>query len=200
MSDSALQNEIDRRIVRETGTDARIAHLVEPLLDSLGFRLVRVRLTSREGLTLQVMIERKDGTVTVEDCEEASRALSPLLDVEDPIGKAYHLEVSSPGIDRPLVTLGDLVRWQGHLARVETSRLIAGRKRFRGRIGKVGQEAFVIEADKTAYGESPELEIPYEDLGEIRLVLTDELVREALRRDKESRKRAGEAGGRDAQQ
>lgn len=198
MSETALQNDIGRRVIRETGNDARIAHLIEPLLDTLGFRLVRVRLSSRDGLTLQVMIERYDGTVTVEDCEQASRALSPLLDVEDPIGKAYHLEVSSPGIDRPLVTVGDFVRWQGHLAKVETSRLIDGRKRFKGKISEVGTDGFVLLAEKAAYGESPAVEIPFEALDEVRLVLTDELIREALRRDKELRKRAAQVNGGDA--
>ena len=91
--------EIDDRIVRESGTDARIAAIVAPVLDAIGYRLVRVRLTGQNGLTLQIMAERPDGTMTVEDCEEVSRAGSPALDVEDPIDKAYHLEVSSPGID-----------------------------------------------------------------------------------------------------
>jgi ribosome maturation factor RimP len=198
MPETLLDNDMERRVVHETGTDARIAHLVEPLLDTLGFRLVRVRLSSREGLTLQIMLERKDGTVTVEDCEEASRALSPLLDVEDPIGNAYHLEVSSPGIDRPLVTVGDFVRWQGHLAKVETAHMLDGRKRFKGRIGAVDRDGFMLEAEKAAYGESPEVRIPFEELGEVRLVLTDDLIREALRRDKELRKQAKEFSGNEA--
>jgi ribosome maturation factor RimP len=91
------------RIVTETGIDARVAAIVEPVLESIGFRLVRVHLSGQNGLTLQIMAERNDGSMTVEDCEEVSRALSPVLDVEDPIDKAYHLEISSPGIDRPLV-------------------------------------------------------------------------------------------------
>lgn len=190
MSDTGTGIGTDRRVIRETGTDARIAHLIEPLLVTMGFRLVRVRLSSREGLTLQIMLERKDGTVTVEDCEEASRALSPLLDVEDPIGKPYHLEVSSPGIDRPLVSLSDFRRWQGHLAKVETERMVDGRKRFRGRIGDIGEEGFVIHGEKAAYGESPAVEIPFDALADARLVLTDDLVRDALRRDKEARNAA----------
>jgi ribosome maturation factor RimP len=192
MPETITDDDMDRRVAHETGTDARIAHLIEPLLDTLGFRLVRVRLSSREGLTLQIMLERKDGTVTVEDCEEASRALSPLLDVEDPIGSAYNLEVSSPGIDRPLVTVGDFVRWQGHLAKVETAQMLEGRKRFKGVIGAVEPDGFVLHAEKAAYGESPELRIPFDMLDEARLVLTDELIREALRRDKELRKQAKE--------
>jgi ribosome maturation factor RimP len=97
----------DDRIIRESGIDARIASIVQPVLRGVGFRLVRVRLSGQHGLTLQIMAERDDGTMTVEDCEEVSRAVSPALDVEDPIEKAYHLEVSSPGIDRPLVRKSD---------------------------------------------------------------------------------------------
>ena len=106
---------------------------------AIGFRLVRVRLSGQNGLTLQIMAERQDGTMTVEDCEEVSRAISPVLDVEDPIDKAYHLEVSSPGIDRPLVRKSDFARWLGHLVKCETSILVANRKRFRGKIVEVGR-------------------------------------------------------------
>ena len=97
------ETDTDDRIIRESGIDARIAAIVQPVLRAMGYRLVRVRLSGQHGLTLQIMAEREDGTMTVEDCEEVSRAVSPAIDVEDPIEKAYHLEVSSPGIDRPLV-------------------------------------------------------------------------------------------------
>ena len=100
---TATASEGDDRIIRESGIDARIALIVQPVLRGIGFRLVRVHLSGQNGLTLQIMAEREDGTMTVEDCEEVSRAVSPALDVDDPIEKAYHLEVSSPGIDRPLV-------------------------------------------------------------------------------------------------
>ena len=103
----------DDRIVRESGIDARVASIVQPVLGGMGFRLVRVRLSGQNGLTLQIMAEREDGTMTVEDCEEVSRAISPALDVEDPIDKAYHLEVSSPGIDRPLVRKSDFAAGPG---------------------------------------------------------------------------------------
>ena len=99
------------RILTETGQDARIAAIVEPVLESMGFRLVRVRTSGLNGMTLQIMAERDDGTMTVTDCEELSRTLSPLLDVEDPIGRAYHLEISSPGVDRPLVRKSDFADW-----------------------------------------------------------------------------------------
>ena len=106
------------------------------MLRAIGFRLVRVRLSAQNGLTLQIMAERDDGTMTVEDCEAVSRAVSPVLDVEDPIDKAYHLEVSSPGIDRPLVRKSDFARWAGHVVKIETSILVADRKRFRGKIAE----------------------------------------------------------------
>src|SRR6476620_7199663 len=129
---TATANEGDDRIIRESGIDARVALIIQPVLVGIGFRLVRVRLFGQNGLTLQIMAEREDGTMTVEDCEEVSRAVSPALDVEDPIEKAYHLEVSSPGIDRPLVRKSDFRTWSGHLAKLETTMPIAERRRFRG--------------------------------------------------------------------
>ncbi|WP_296073890.1 ribosome maturation factor RimP, partial [uncultured Agrobacterium sp.] len=125
------------RLITETGIDQRIAEIIEPILTGMGFVLVRVRLSSQNGSTLQIMAEREDGTMTVQDCEAVSMAISPVLDVEDPVEKAYHLEVSSPGIDRPMVRKSDFVRWQGHLVKVETSILVDNRKRFRGKIAEV---------------------------------------------------------------
>ena len=187
--------EIDDRIVRESGTDARIAAIVAPVLDAIGYRLVRVRLTGQNGLTLQIMAERPDGTMTVEDCEEVSRAVSPALDVEDPIDKAYHLEVSSPGIDRPLVRKADFERWVGHLAKMETSVVVEGRKRFRGRIVVADADTVTIERDTPAYGEEPVARLPYETIAEARLVLTDDLIRDALSKDNRGRKEARKARG-----
>lgn len=127
----------DDRLITERGHEARIASIIMPEIEALGFRLVRVRLSQMNGLTLQIMAERPDGTMSVEDCEELSNAISPVLDIEDPIEQAYHLEVSSPGIDRPLVRAGDFEDWTGHVAKLETSRMVEGRKRFKGRIIKV---------------------------------------------------------------
>jgi ribosome maturation factor RimP len=174
----------DERLIRETGTDARIAAIVEPVLESIGFRLVRVRLSGQNGLTLQIMTERDDGTMTVEDCETVSRALSPVLDVEDPIDRAYHLEVSSPGIDRPMVRRSDFVRWKGHLLKCETTVPVAERKRFRGTIADVNEDGFVLDRDQPGYGEDPRVAIPFEALDEARLILTDDLIRDALAADK----------------
>lgn len=195
----ADKSEHDDRIIRESGIDARVALIVEPVLAGIGFRLVRVRLFGQNGLTLQIMAEREDGTMTVEDCEEVSRAVSPALDVEDPIEKAYHLEVSSPGIDRPLVRKSDFVTWTGHLAKIETSILVADRKRFRGRIAEAADDAVLIERDQPAYGDQPTVRIPYEALAEARLVLTDDLIRDALTKDKKARQEAKKRRGEPAE-
>ncbi len=187
----------DDRIIRESGVDARIAMIVQPVLKGMGFRLVRVRLSGQNGLTLQIMAEREDGTMTVEDCEEVSRAISPALDVDDPIEKAYHLEVSSPGIDRPLVRKSDFLDWTGHLVKMETSLLVADRKRFKGRIAEADAEGVLIARDQAAYGEEPTVRVSYDALVEARLILTDDLIRDALSKDnrarKEAKKRRGDA-------
>ncbi len=185
----------DDRIIRESGVDARVALIVEPVLRAIGFRLVRVRLSGQHGLTLQIMAERQDGTMTVEDCEDVSRALSPVLDVEDPIEKAYHLEVSSPGIDRPLVRKSDFTTWTGHLVKMETSILVADRKRFRGKIAEAGADDVLIERDQPAYGDEPTVRVPYEAIAEARLILTDDLIREALTKDKKARQEAKKRRG-----
>ncbi|HEY6632455.1 MAG TPA: ribosome maturation factor RimP [Rhizobiaceae bacterium] len=193
---ATTNDSADDRIIRESGVDARVASVVAPVLKGMGFRLVRVRLSGQNGLTLQIMAERNDGTMTVEDCEEVSRAVSPALDVADPIEKAYHLEVSSPGIDRPLVRKSDFSAWAGHLVKVETSIMVAERKRFRGRIAEAGENDVLIERDQPAYGEEPSVRVPYEAIAEARLMLTDDLIRDALSKDnqarKEARKRRGE--------
>src|SRR5690606_12365434 len=131
------------------------------VLDTIGFRLVRVRLSGQNGLTLQIMAERKDGTMDVEGCEEVSRAISPVLDVEDPIDKAYHLEVSSPGIDRPLVRKSDFEAALGHLVKMETAVMVGGRKRFRGKLTEVSADSFTLENDKASYGDDPVATIPF---------------------------------------
>jgi ribosome maturation factor RimP len=193
---TATVPDSDDRIIRESGIDARIALIVQPVLRAIGFRLVRVHLTGQNGLTLQIMAEREDGTMTVEDCEEVSRAVSPALDVDDPIEKAYHLEVSSPGIDRPLVRKSDFATWTGHLVKVETSILVADRKRFKGKIAESDADSVLIERDKAAYGEEPTVRVPYDAIAEARLILTDDLIRDALSKDnrarKEAKKRRGE--------
>lgn len=190
MTDETVNIDGDDRIVRESGVDARVAAIIAPVLRATGFRLVRVRLSGQNGLTLQIMAEREDGTMNVEGCEEVSRAVSPVLDVDDPIEKAYHLEVSSPGIDRPLVRKVDFKTWAGHLLKLETSILVADRKRFRGRIGESDEDGVVIERDQPAYGEEPSVRIPFEAIADARLILTDDLIRDALSKDNRARKEA----------
>jgi ribosome maturation factor RimP len=191
LSDNADTHEA--RLIVETGIDLRIAEMIEPLLISMGYNLVRVRLSGQNGLTLQIMAERFDGTMTVEDCEKVSMAISPVLDVEDPVEKAYHLEVSSPGIDRPLVRKSDFAKWQGHLMKCETTVIVGDRKRFRGRLTSASDTAFTIERDQPGYGEELEVEIPYSALSEARLILTDDLIRDALKADKDAKAAAREA-------
>ena len=173
------------RFIVESGAAARVAELIEPALSGSGFRLVRVAVSGREGKTLQIMAERPDGTLTIADCEAISKEISPLLDVHDPIAGSYHLEVSSPGIDRPLVRPSDFEVWSGHEAKIEVKQPIDGRKRFRGTLegfedGEVRIEVDLGEAGRNVIG------IPMALVGEARLVLTDELIREALRRAKNS--------------
>ena len=174
----------EARIITETGLDRRIADIIEPVLVAMDFKLVRVRMMNQNGMTLQIMAERNDGTMDVEGCEAVSMAVSPVLDVEDPVDKAYHLEVSSPGIDRPMVRKSDFSRWQGHIVKCETSILVDNRKRFRGKITDVNQDGFTLERDQVAYGEEPKVVIPFNTLAEAKLILTDDLIRDALRADK----------------
>ncbi|BBU63513.1 ribosome maturation factor RimP [Methylosinus sp. C49] len=177
------------RLCGETGVAARIAHIAEPVLAQLGFRLVRARILSQNGMVLQIMAERPDGTMTIDDCEAASQALSPELDVEDVISDAYRLELSSPGIDRPLVRVSDFRRAIGHEAKIElTQPLASGRKRFRGNIVSVegaGRDAVVtLERDDAPPDEDKIVQMPLRDLDEAKLMLTDALIREALRAGK----------------
>ncbi|SCB58011.1 ribosome maturation factor RimP [Rhizobium aethiopicum] len=201
MSDMTnADNELEPRLITETGLDQRLADIIEPVLIGLGFRLIRVRMLNQNGATMQVMAERNDGTMTVEDCEEVSMAISPVLDVEDPIDKEYHLEVSSPGIDRPMVRKSDFVRWQGHLVKCETSIMIDNRKRFRGKIVEADANGFTLERDQVAYGEEQKVTIPFTALSDAKLILTDDLIRDALRADKLAKAQAANQNEADEQE
>ena len=171
------------RLIAESGTAARVAALAEPILHGLGYRLVRVRVSGADGCTVQVMAEKADGTMLIEDCEAASRALSPVLDAADPIDRAYRLEISSPGIDRPLVRRSDFERHAGHVVKVEMERPLDGRKRFRGVLAGVEGAAARVRDEDGKAGPS-EFLLPIDDMAEAKLVLTDALVTEALRRAK----------------
>jgi ribosome maturation factor RimP len=174
----------DERIVTETGIEARIAHIVEPVVVGLGYRLVRVKLSGSNGATLQIMAERPDGTMTIEDCERLSQDLSPALDVEDPIDRTYHLEVSSPGIDRPLVRRSDFERAVGHQAKIEMARAIDGRRRFKGVVAGVAADTLRLTVEGPAGSAPAEVALPLADIAEAKLTMSDDLVREALRKDK----------------
>jgi ribosome maturation factor RimP len=167
----------DRRLTRETGLEARIAHIVEPIATDLGYELVRVKVSGLNGMTVQIMAERPDGSMTVEDCERLSRDISPALDVADPIDREYNLEVSSPGIDRPLTRAKDFDIWAGHEARVELEQAQDGRKRFRGVLlgVKDGQTGMRL-LDTVGLGD---VWLPLEAIAEAKLVLTDALLKAA---------------------
>lgn len=172
------------RIVTEQGLDARVAAIVEPVIEDLGFRLVRTRISAANGCTLQIMAERPDGTMTVEGCETVSRAVSPALDVEDPINRAYHLEVSSPGIDRPLVRSSDFERWAGHELKVDMAVMLDGRKRFRGLLLGTEGGAAKVRLPDVPEGDDDTVLLPLENIGEAKLVLTDDLITAALQAEK----------------
>lgn len=180
----------DPRLIVEQGVAARVAAIVEPVLIASGYRLVRVKVSGLDGCTVQIMAERPDGTMKVEDCEIVSRALSPVLDVSDPIDRAYRLEVSSPGMDRPLVRRSDFERFAGHELKVEMAVAINGRRRFRGLLLGVEGETARIRRSDAAPGEDNEVALPIEDMAEAKLVLTDALIAESLRRGKAAEREA----------
>lgn len=184
MADTIDKTTQEKRLIVEQGTAARVAAIAEPVIEGLGYRLVRVKISGQNGCTVQIMAERADGTMTVEGCEAISRALSPVLDVEDPVDRAYRLEVSSPGIDRPMVRRSDFDRAVGHLVKIEMAVMVAGRKRFRGVIVGTQGDAARIRRDDAAEGENAEALLAIDDMAEARLVITDALIAESLRRGK----------------
>jgi ribosome maturation factor RimP len=172
------------RLVIEPGVAARVSAVAEPVLNGMGYRLVRVRISGEAGTTVQIMAERADGTMLIEDCEAVSRALSPVMDVADPIERAYRLEISSPGIDRPLVRRSDFERNTGHLVKVEMAVAHDGRKRFRGTLLGVDGDRAHLRRDDVKSGEAADVFLTIEDMAEARLVLTDALIAESMRRGK----------------
>jgi ribosome maturation factor RimP len=179
------------RLITETGNASRVARIIEAQIRSLGYRLVRVKISGLNGCTVQIMAERPDGMMGVDDCEAVSKAVSPLLDVEDPIPQAYNLEVSSPGIDRPLVRVSDFARWTGFDCRIEMAVAVDGRKRFRGLLAGTAGETVRITLPDAPEGTDPLVTLEIRDIGEARLVLTDEVIEESLRRGKEAARAAG---------
>jgi ribosome maturation factor RimP len=190
MDESLMTFADEPRLITEPGRGARVALIVGPALAALGYRLVRVRISGAAGQTVQIMAERSDGTMNIEDCELASRALSPVLDVADPIEGPYRLEISSPGIDRPLVRRSDFDRYAGHAAHVEMLVPIDGRRRFRGELAGTDGDCVRLRRSDAAAGEPLEVLLRIDDMMEARLVLTDALIAESLRRSKQEERAA----------
>jgi ribosome maturation factor RimP len=172
------------RLVIEPGLAARVSAVAAPVLQGMGYRLVRIKISGESGCTVQIMAERPDGTMQIDDCEAISKALSPVLDIADPIERAYRLEISSPGIDRPLVRRSDFERYAGHLVKIEMAVAHQGRKRFRGILGQVEGECVRLHRDDIRDGENADVALTMEDISDARLVLTDELIAESMRRGK----------------
>jgi ribosome maturation factor RimP len=181
MNDNDAQ---EPRLITDTGVAARVAAIAEPVLEGIGLRLVRVRVSGADGCTVQIMGERPDGSMSIEDCEDASRALSPVLDVADPIERAYRLEISSPGLDRPLVRKSDFDRYAGNVVKIEMEVPVNGRKRFRGMLNGTEGEAARLTRDDAAEGEETDVLLTIADMNDAKLVLTDDLVTQALRKEK----------------
>lgn len=171
-------------LIAKTNIDKRVAAIIEPVIEGMGYELVRVRLMSGRYKTLQIMAEKPEGGIEVDGCAEISTAISAVLDVEDPIEDAYTLEVSSPGIDRPLTRLKDFETWADYEARLETHDLIDGRRRFKGVIAGTEGDEVLIEIEE--HGKPLTIGLKFEWLSDAKLVLTDELIREMLRQRKEA--------------
>ncbi len=172
------------RFVRETGPAAEIAVLIEPVLEDMGFRLVRVLMSRRDGGTIQIMADKAGGAINVDDCASISRRLSPLLDAHDPIEGRYFLEVSSPGIDRILVRPSDFEDWAGFETKVELKELIDGRRRFRGLLEGYENGEMLLQVRLDEESEPQTIGLPVELILDAKLVLTDELIRASLAKAK----------------
>jgi len=184
-----IEVDAEPRLIVEQGMAARLAAIVEPVLSGLGYRLVRVRILGLDGCTVQIMAERPAGAMTVADCEAVSRALSPVLDVADPIERAYRLEISSPGMDRPLVRRSDFERHVGHCLKVEMATAVNGQRRFRGILVGVKSEGARIRSDSAEAGD---VLLRIEDMADAKLLLTEALIAESLRRGKAAQRDARE--------
>jgi ribosome maturation factor RimP len=186
------QSDSEARLIVEQGVAARIAAIAEPVLAGLGYRLVRVRLSGLAGCTIQIMAERPDGSMTIDDCEAVSRALSPVLDVADPVDRAYRLEISSPGLDRPLVRRSDFERYAGNRVRIEMAVAVEGRRRFRGTLVGVEDNAARVTREDAAPGEAADVLLPIEEMADAKIVLSDEVIAQSLRRGKHAERAAHE--------
>ena len=171
-------------LIAKAAIDRRLAEIVTPVIEDLGYELVRIRLMSGKATTLQIMADKPDGGIEVDDCAEISNAVSALLDVEDPIIDAYALEVSSPGIDRPLTRLKDFEMFEGYEAKLETAEMVGGRRRFKGELAGTEEDEVLINIDDQ--GETVTIGLKFDWLSDAKLVLTDDLIKEMLRQRKEA--------------
>ncbi|MFT5065827.1 MAG: ribosome maturation factor RimP [Yoonia sp.] len=167
-------------LIAKAAIDRRIAEIITPVVEDMGFEIVRIRLMTGKESILQVMAQGPDGNIEVDACAKISTAISATMDVEDPILDAYTLEVSSPGIDRPLTRLKDFAKWEGFEAKIETDELIDGRRRFKGQLAGVEDDEILITITEGTIG------LKFEWLSDAKLVLTDELIRDVLRGRKDA--------------
>ena len=165
-------------LIAKSAVEKKLLELINPIIIDMGFELVRLRLISSKEITLQIMVARPDGFINVDECADLSTAISALLDVEDPIIDSYSLEVSSPGIDRPLARMKDFEEFEGYDARLETVELIDGRKRFKGTLAGTNGSEIMINVDEGTIG------LEFKWLAEAKLILTDELIKEMLKQRK----------------
>jgi ribosome maturation factor RimP len=187
------ETDLQKRFYRENGTAARIAALAEPVVMDLGYRLVRVKVSGQSGSTLQIMVDREDRAITVDDCALVSRRLSPVLDASDPMPSSFLLEVSSPGIDRPLVRPSDFIDWAGFEAKIEMKELIAARRRFRGVIEGFEDGEARLQVELKDFEEPQTVGLPVDLIADAKLVLTDELLKAA--KEAQEAELAAAAGG-----
>ena len=171
-------------LIAKAAIDRRLAEIITPVIEDMGYELVRIRLMSGKQTTLQIMADKPDGGIEVDDCAEISNAVSAVLDVEDPILDAYALEVSSPGIDRPLTRLKDFDMFEGYEAKLETGELIDGRRRFKGVLAGIEGDDVLINIEDQ--GEEVTIGLNFDWLSDAKLVLTDDLIKEMLRQRKAS--------------
>ena len=167
-------------LIAKTAMDQRIAEIINPVIEDMGFELVRIRLMGGQTKTLQIMADKPNGGIEVDDCADISTAISAVMDVEDPITDAYTLEVSSPGIDRPLTRLKDFETFEGYEVKLETADMIDGRRRFRGELAGVEGDEVLINVEEGTIG------LEFDWLSEAKLILTDDLIKEMLRQRKAS--------------
>jgi ribosome maturation factor RimP len=179
-----LEHQMSNSLIAKAAIDRRLAEIISPVIEDMGFELVRIRLMAGKEPTLQIMADRPDGGIEVDECAEISTAVSAVLDVEDPILDAYTLEVSSPGIDRPLTRLKDFDLYEGYDAKLETAESIDGRRRFRGVLAGIEGNEVLINVPAPGDGGEVTIGLDFDWLSEAKLVLTDELIKEMLRQRK----------------